>query len=127
MFTFLFHLQVLAQGLFVLAVAIGMLLRRGGQLSFAQVHHAYWGALLYVAGLLLEIAQQRALALPVETLALAVTWDDAGEHWVQLALRQPDYAAPLKALFYGTLAALKGLFAPPAAAPPAAPSAAPKP
>jgi hypothetical protein len=88
-----FSAALIALVLFALPIAIGLLLKKGGDLTFRQMHHAYLGCLLWLVGQALWTAW-----LP--WLAFALILDDASEHWAQLLTGTLTLESMAHVLFY---------------------------
>ena len=93
---FLFRVGLLCAAVFAASIGLGLLLKRGGDLTFRQLHHGYIGAVLLLVGWMLGV-------LGLAIAGLVLTFDDAEEHLTQLVTGNLTYQSPLHCLWYATL------------------------
>ena len=105
---FLLWTFVVALAVFAFTITLGGLLKRGGDLTFNEWHHAYLGIVLFAVGLLLRMLAGHAggWSLGTQIAGAFLAFDDAEEHLVQLVTGQITYQSPAHALFYALFGAL---------------------
>lgn len=85
-------LEVLCIAIFVYAIVRAGNLAERGDLVFLQLHHEYYGIIIFILGLLLW--------KPLEIIGILVTFDDSMQHLAQWILKDLTIKSPLKLVFY---------------------------